>query len=359
MKKETNAADGTQKPDELVKKTRTKVKPKNINAIRELETCLEISANILKDVTGMARNSYYRTNTLEYHALIAIEKLIRNNTSVYEEMEGNKAFGGLIKINIPYYKDLIADALKMEAQYTTKDEHGEDVEMAVQFNYDSDPEVEKSETEDALYELAMAQKHGDKASLVAVVGDKSILDVLQSSDLYNALFDDVKIAYITLSSTEQMLFIGRLEKIQGRLLQISRNIIRNGAGIVDSDRVWFELVCRYIDKIKKLTGTLPNDAKDAKYRTLLLYLYLSTRNNAPEKDFSGKTSLYKFIARIVGSTPYSVKEYILALGQTGIDYKIPKHFEDVKASLLAEFADSPQEIKEGVKKLLEAVRRPL
>ncbi len=309
--------------------------PVHVNAVRELETCLGMSANILRYLTARPRNDYYRTNIIERAARHAIEKFVQNNITGYKTVNKADVFGGLIELNIGYFEDLRTDQQEVVARYTIKNEMGEDVEVERKFIYDRDPDVEMTEAEDALFAGVMAERHGDDPSLIKIVDGRSMFDLLQSPDLYTELFKRVSETYSGLSVVEKNWSTEWLVKIQNRLLQVNQNIMRGGASILDTDRKWFERISECINKYVNLTeqDSSIEERNSKKYRTLMLYMYLKAKTSEPDGDFTDKTAFYDFIASVIGTKRNSVKEYILALGQPGLDYHIAKRFEKVQGCL--------------------------
>lgn len=330
----------------------------NKNSIREFEACLEISADILYDLIGNSRNSYYRKHTANMVAENYFSRYINSNINCYLSKDNNSSvlLGGEMELNVSYYNDLYADILELKTNATQKNKEGEDIEVELSIIYHSDPEVETSETEQALYSIAMDEKHGENPSLLQIKGDVKMLDLLQKPDLYKGLLGEVKNSFKNLSTMEKILSGGCLKKIHERLLQISRHIINNGFGVTDADRNWFILISDYVMKYSRVIEKDPDVVdKKAKHRTLVLYLYLKAKSGNPEDDFSSQEALYKFIASVVGSTPDSVKQYILALGKNNIGYKLQEHFEKAKLSLLHEFEKVNKPLKESIKSYLDRI----
>lgn len=326
----------------------------------EFANCLAISANALYYLTAKERNDYFRENTLESSARRAIDNFVINNISYYKLADKANIFGGMVAINIAYYDDLFADKLEFEVRFIDKNENGEYVEKTKSFIYDCSPDAEVTEEEHAFYISEFTHRHGEKPLLIKIVNGMSVLGLLQSSDMYKKSFAKVKTAYASLSASEKELVRGRLGKIRGRLLEASENIIRKGATIRGADREWFVCISDYVKKCTKLVEAKPSleEAESAKYRTLALYLYMKAKNAKPEDDFRNKEVFYDYMATVIGTTKNAAKEYILSLGQPGLDFHVAKRFENIKSRLKAVFANAIPDIKASVEKQIDDIRPP-
>jgi len=329
MKKETNTADGMQKADEAVKKTTTtppkpqrKAKHKyNPNAILELELCFEISAYALSKQIEQKLENRQSEKAQEQ-----IKRKISESLYRLKDSSSGWAFNGLVEY---YCGESVLDLYKHKILLCG----GVD-------------------TLNAVAKYSANQQNPDIAisPILNIQNDKSIIDVLHSGELYESVFDDVKVCYSHLSDEEQELAVHKLADIHTLFEEVERQILKNPS---IKHREWLANTKKYLAQYTALVERHKKESVKPRVLTLHFLLEAIATERSEKSIFKNGIAECRFIAQIVGSTPDVVEKYIQHTNDTNWKYKWTEHKDTAIEQLKNMFTEiSIEAIRDSVNKAI-------